>query len=570
MKITSFRIALIALILPIVIVGCGCNRKSESNSGRPAPKLTVAEPLKTLGESLFEDRAEASGVSFKLGHSGKSPLNLKETMGTGCAIADFDGDGKPDIFLVGQLGTASEGRCKLFLNQGNGVFKDATLGSGLEQPGMYMGCAVGDLDNDGLPDLLVTGYGTLKLYHNLGKGKFQDVTKSSGIDAPKPDDWFTSAGFAEVTHSGKLDLYIGRYVLFNSSSLEFCNYGKIKSACGPNFYDAQQGVFYRNLGGFKFKNATHEFGLDVAHGKCLGVVFGDVNNDGWPDLYLGNDEMPGDLFINQGGKGFKNVALESGVALSGDGQVQGAMGVDFGDYSRTGKPDLAVATYEFEPLSLYSNSESGLFSPASVTMGVDQATRIKVGFGLKLADFDNDGYLDMAVANGHIHDNQEKIDRQTTYAQPNQLFLQEQKRFVDRSKEAGPGFTTPNVGRGLAVGDLDGDGKIDIVITDLEGKARVLFNRMKATGNWITVKLHGKKTNRLGIGSKVTVKSGSEKWTVECTTGGSYLSAVDSRVHIGIGKLEKIDSIEVLWTSGGKTNVASPKINREIEVIETP
>ncbi|MCS6777222.1 MAG: CRTAC1 family protein [Chloroherpetonaceae bacterium] len=533
----------------------------------PPPAVPVAQ---SAGRSSgwFEDIARPAGIDFALGHGGKTPLVVLEVMAAGVAIADFDGDGWMDLFLVGQEGTGNTGRCALYRNLGNERFQDVTAGSGLEAPGYYMGCAVGDLDNDGRPDLLVTGYGVNRLYRNRGNFRFVDVTRQSGLESPSPTSWHTSASFADIDNDGRLDVYIGRYVIFHDKTVQLCDYGKLQASCGPLFYDPQIGSLYRNLGGFRFKDVTRQMGVDQAKGKCLGVAFADVNGDGWSDFYLANDEMPGDLFINEKGRTFREEAVMTGVALSAAGQVQGAMGIDWGDYNRDGLLDLIVTTFHFEPTSLYAATRDGVFQNRNVEAGLDQPSRPYVGFGVKWVDLDNDGWLDLPVANGHIHDNQELIDKFSAYRQPIQLFMNQQGRtFVERTAEAGPGFSTPAVGRGLAVGDLNNDGLQDLVVCDLEGPVRVLINRMTGTGNWVRVKLEGTRSNRMGIGAQVRVVAGGRTYLAEARTDGSYLSSNDPRVHIGLGKARP-ERLEVRWPSGRKTVLSRPPVNRELTIRE--
>ena len=551
----------VALAAALCLLGC---------SGRKPDARQSSVALSPAHVEWFEDRARQSGVDFQLGHGGKTPLTLLETIGTGCAVFDYDGDGHADLFFVGQTMAGQPGRCRLYHNKGDGTFEDVTRGSGLEAPGFYTGCAVGDIDNDGRPDLLVTGYGVVRLYRNLGGGKFADITRGSGLEAPSSTSWATSAGFADIDHDGKLDVYIGRYVVFNSQTIQFCKDKKdISTACGPRMYDPQVGSLYRNLGNGHFQDVTRQMGLDRAHGKCLGVAFADVNGDGWPDLYLGNDEMPGDLFINQQGKGFKEEASLRGVALSDAGTLQGAMGVDWGDLNHDGSPALAVATFQYEGTSLYTAMQDGTYKNQAIASGIAQATRPNVGFGIKLADFDNDGWLDIAQANGHVFDNEELVDTMSHYRQPIQLFLNDGKgKFLDRTPDAGPAFTTPCVGRALAVGDLDDDGRLDLVVTDLEGHARVLVNRIPSKNAWLRVRLVGTRSNRMGIGARVTAMAGNQRWRAECTTGGSYLAASDARIHFGLGAVSAIDSIEVRWPSGRQSVITSPRLSSDVTITE--
>ena len=568
--------AISAVFLAILFTP-GCHRQPPVTTPAQTAAVTnrylEARSLPADFKPWFEDVAISAGINNPMGHNGKTPLTVLEVMGPGCAVCDFDGDGHADILVAGQAGPVGGGKCKLYRNNGNGTFTDVTAGSGLEAPGNYMGIAVGDIDNDGKPDIVITGYGVVKLFRNLGNCKFQDITKNSGIEAPSSTSWATSAAFADVDRDGKLDLYIARYVIFNDKTIQFCDYG-MKASCGPIFYDPQIGSMYRNVGNGKFKDVTGEWGMDGARGKTLGAAFADVNGDGWPDLYLGNDEMPGDLYLNLGAasskaKRFKSTGVESGVGMSGAGQMQGAMGVDFGDYDHDGRPDLFVTTFEFEQKSLYHNGEGALFNIVSQQTGIGPATANFVGFGTKFIDVNNDGWLDIAIANGHIHDNQTKIDKLGAYAQPLQLFINDNGRaFVNRSLEAGTGFTTPAVGRGLATGDLNDDGLVDVVVTDVEGNLRVLMNRNQDHNNWLRITLTGTHCNRMAIGARVTVKAGEETWAAECTTGGSYLSASDPRLHFGLGKHTSVDSVTVNWPDGKQSTVKNPHVPGDLAVVE--
>jgi hypothetical protein len=553
-----------AAVLPcacLLVLG-GCN----GASGAAAPKGAVV-PASAKG--WFEDRTQTMGIHYRWGVHKPAPLVVLDQMGGGCAIVDYDVDDWPDLFLVGQPNVGDTGRSALYHNNRDGTFTDVTTGSGLETPGFYMGCAAGDVDNDGKPDLLVTGYGVVRLFRNLGAGKFQDVTAASGLTAPSRESWATSAGFADVDRDSRLDLYVGRYVIFNSKTRQLCDYGGVKASCGPRFYDPQFGSLYRNLGGFKFADRTKPWGLGDQNGKTLGVIWGDVNDDGWPDLYLGNDEMPGDLYVNQKGKGFLNEALPANVALAADGTAQGAMGVDLADCNRDGRPDLFVSTFQGEPDSFYLSAGGGIFENATVPWGLDAPTRFKVGWGAKFLDVDNDGYPDLGLTNGHVYDTAEKVDRMSTYPQPLQLFMNDRGRgWVDRTADAGPAFTAPAVGRGLASGDLNNDGLTDLVVADLQGPVRVLINQAPQRGKWLRVALRGTKSNRMGLGAKVKVRAGDRLWTAESTTSGSYLSSSDPRVAFGLGETESIDQVEVLWPSGARSVVKAPRVPGEIVVEE--
>lgn len=552
---------MLGLGLTLAMSSTGC----DTGAAATQPAGAIAGPA-----DWFADTTLAAGIDWKQGHGGRSPLTVLETTGSGCAVEDFDGDDHLDILLVGQADTGNTGRCALYRGSGDGRFTEATKGSGLEEPAFYLGCMVGDLDNDGRPDLLLTGYGELRLFRNEGGMRFREVDARE-LRSPDPTTWHTSATFGDIDNDGLLDIYVGAYVIYNETTQKFCDYGGVKASCGPKFYDPLFGRLYRNLGGMRFKDVTTEWGLTDQHGKCLGAAFADVNDDGWIDLYLGNDEMPGDLYINQAGRRFVNRGVDSGVALSFDGQMQGAMGVDFADFNRDGLLDLFVTTYEFEPASLYLNEGSGSFRYGSMDLGIDSITRPMVGFGTRFVDVDNDGWLDIAVANGHIHDNHKELDSMNDYRQPMQLFMSDQgRRLVDRSKEAGHGFLLPAVGRGLATGDFNEDGKVDLLMTDLESSPRLLINRSPSGGNWLRVGLTGSKANRDGIGAKLVLTGpDGARWTAECARGGSYLSSSEPVVHFGLGDVTKLSGLEVRWPGGGIQQVSVNGVNRLIQVKES-
>lgn len=553
-----------ALAALIFVCAAGCRPPAAAPAPEPDAAARAAAP------AWFQDVSGTAGISWRQGHHGRTPLPVLEMMGTGCAVRDFDGDGIPDLFFVGQKGTGNTGRCALYRGAIGPAYRDVTAGSGLAVPGMFMGCGAADLDNDGLPDIVLTGYGTNRLFRNLGGMRFKDVTTGSGLESTGPSDWRSAVAIADVDRDGLLDLYLGRYVVFHKDVPQLCDYGKLQSSCGPKFYDPQFGTLHRNQGSLRFTDMTRSWGLPNQHGKCLGATFCDIDRDGWPDLYLGNDEVPGDLFVNEKGRRFRNEGLLAGVSLAGDGQMQGAMGVDFGDFNRDGEFDLFITTFEFEPASLYSGQGGRLFRNVSTEVGLEHPTRSLVGFGTKFADFDNDGWADLAIANGHIHDNQNQIDSNSHYPQPLQLFMNRRgEAFEDRSGEAGPGFSTPCVGRGLATGDLDRDGRVDLLVTDLEGAPRVLLNRMGGTGSWLRVRLQGRKSNRDAVGARVEVRAAGADWTAEVTTGGSYFSAMEPILHFGLGSATSVDSVEVWWPSGRTGKVAGPRVNSEI-LLEEP
>lgn len=546
---------LLSLALALGGTGAGClHSRAES------PTASSSE--------WFTEEAEARGLRLPTEYRGKRPLNIRQTAGAGVALFDFDDDGGLDVFLVGREEFNPGGRGALFRNRGDGTFENRTEGSGLDVPGLWHGCAVGDYDNDGRSDLLLTGFGDCRLFRNLGHGRFRDVTLASGLEVPSKVAWATSAAFGDVNRDGLADLYIGRYVRFTSRDLQLCNYRGVAAACGPKSYDPQYGSLYLNRGGGKFEDVTRSWGLEHQEGKTLGVTFGDANGDRFPDLYLANDEVPGNLYLNLQGKRFREAGAASGTAGSATGEVQGGMGVDWGDYSGDGLQDLFVATFQFEDHSLYRNLGSGLFEHVSRASGLGESTRAFVGFGARLADFDRDGRLDVMTANGHIQDNVREVDASASYAQRLQFFRNlDGSRFAEVGPEAGKVFERPIVGRGLAVGDVDNDGDPDAVVTDLEGPPVLLINRSGGGAHWISVRLVGRKSNRMGLGAVVRARTGDLTQVRESRTCGSYLSSQDPRLLFGLGRATRVD-LEVQWPSGRMSKLRGVAVDQQVTVTE--
>jgi hypothetical protein len=520
------------------------------------------------------DVAKKAGIDFGLSHHGKSPLNIMETLGCGCAFLDYDNDGWLDVFLVGQPTSA------LFRNKGDGTFENVTAQSGITRPSNWMGCAVGDYDNDGYPDLFVTGYGDCALYHNNARNRdghgaiFTEVTQQAGI---VNHDWTTSAAFADADGDGWLDLYVASYVEFNEKTIQTCTYRGVPSACGPRFYDAQKGRFYRNVGNGRFVEATKQFGFDTAHGKGLGVIFSDYDNDGKIDLYVANDETPADHFRNRGNGKFENVGVLVGTAYDHDGQVQGGMGVDFGDYDNDGDLDLIVGTFHLEPNSLYQNDGKGGFAEVSVPAGIAEATLRHVAFSVRFFDYNHDGWLDLLITNGHVQDNVHKFDASTHYAQPMQLFRNRRDgRFEEVTRLAGAVFQRRLVGRGAAFGDYDNDGDVDVLVSDLEGPALLLQNQIgnqritqyAIRRNWLIVDCIGTQSNRDAIGARVTLNVGGKKRLAEVQRGVGYMSASDKRVHFGLGDARTVERVEVRFPSGRVVVRKNVKVNQVVTIKE--
>lgn len=530
------------LILSVLLTGC-------PSPGTPPPP----PPTQTTNRSesvLFEDEYAASGIQFVIKKQ-RSPLNILETIGHGVGLFDADGDGRIDILLL------APDKVVLYKNQGEYHFQDISAGSGLRQPGYWTGVAVGDYDNDGKPDLYLSGYNASALYHNEGGGHFKAVTEQAGLSAHPPSadigDWRTSAGFADLDNDGKLDLYVCCYAEFGPKSQEFCGdkaAGKHFS-CSPEIYTPLRGSLYRNLGNGQFQDITEQAGLNVASGRALGVAFADYNDDGRLDIALANDVRPGDLFENRGGLRFVNQGVASGTAFDPLGHPHGGMGIDWADYDGDGHPDLFVATYEKEAKSLYRNLGTGFFADVGLDANLSDSMSPWVMFGSRFLDYDNDGRPDLMVTSGHVLDNTAAVTPGTAYRQPVQLFRNDDgKRFEEATARLGSKARTPIVGRGLAVGDLNNSGWLDVVITNLDGSPMLLRNRAQNGHHWITVRLVGTKSNRDGIGARVTVRAGGRTQVCDASSSGSYLTANDPRLHFGLGRATQVESVTVRWPSG--------------------
>jgi hypothetical protein len=528
------------------------------------------------GPIVFEDVQPTSSVDFRLSYAAGQEPGIKETIGHPAALIDADGDGLLDILLAGP------DRVALFRNMGGWRFQEMA-GSGFRQKGYWQGVAVGDVDNDGRPDVYLSGYGCAGLYLNQGGGRFRDVTAASGLATPpgppweegRADRWQTSAAFADVDRDGRLDLYVTCYVeLGNKTGLCVYPHG-ITTACSPTQFSPQRGTLYRNQGGARFVDVTRAYGLSGAHGNGLGVAFGDVNGDGYPDLYLANDQLPGDLYLNQAGRRFVNIGTPSGTAFGPDGSPQAGMGVDFGDYDNDGREDLVVTTYQREPTSLYHNDggavtgstsdDTSSFTNVAYPSHLGAATTNSVGWGVKWADFDNDGLLDLAIANGHPLFRIRQIEPSFDTRQRFQLFRNQGSGLFAEMTAVGNGLPRAIAGRALCAGDLDNDGKVDLLISDIDGQPLLLRNLSPARNHWLTVRLEGRPEIE---GAVVTVRSGTRRWTRRSTTGGSYLAASDPRVHFGLGESGAVEEVRVRWPSGRTTVRRNVPADREVTIQE--
>jgi enediyne biosynthesis protein E4 len=520
---------------------------SGASCPRTPPKDATTPSSVTAGSPAFREVTKEAGLSYLWEIAGSRPLNILQTIGNGCAFLDFDGDGSLDILLVGA-------KPALFKGDGKGHFTPSSALPSLS--GHFLGCAVGDYDGDGFPDLYLSAYRGGTLLHNEQGKSFIDVTAASGL---KPQPWGTSCAWVELTPgSGKLDLVVANYAKFGPEPgiTQLCD-GKdidgkpVLTSCGPRHYEPVKATLFRNQGGGKFVGET----LAQTTGRGLGIAACDFNSTGKLSLSFANDEIAGDLLQTTEPGRFKNIGQEAGTAYDRDSNVHGGMGTDWGDYDNDGKLDLVAATFQNEPKSLYHNEGNDFFTDVSYPVGLGAATRPFVAFGTRFFDYDNDGWLDLAFANGHVQDNIARIDKSTTYRQTSQLFhnrgavAKNEPQFEEVSAKLAA-LSKPMVGRGLATGDYDNDGKVDLLIVDSEGEPLLLHNETPTQGHWVGLALEGSKSNRSGYGARVTLEAGGQKLVRDCRADGSYLSSSDSRVHFGLGAAAKVDKLEIRWPNG--------------------
>jgi hypothetical protein len=501
---------------------------------------------------LFRDDAKAAGLHFTFVNGATAQKQLPETMSGGVGLLDYDGDGRLDVYLV-QGGAFPPGPSpcpsgdRLFRNRGDGTFEDVTRASGLAAfPGGYgHGVAVGDYDNDGRPDLFVTRWRSYALYHNRGGGRFEDVTAAAGLGGDR--DWPTSSAFADLDGDGDLDLYVCHYLAWDADQPEVCrspSTGRV-SPCDPQRFAARPDHLFRNEGGW-FVDVTKEAGILDHDGRGLGVVAADFDEDGRLDLFVANDGTANFLFLNRGGMMFEEAGHASGVAAAGGGGYRAGMGVARGDLDGDGRIDVAVTNFFGESTTFYQNLGGGLFTDRTAAVGLAAPSRYRLGFGIAFLDADDDGRLDLFTANGHIADDRPEIP----YEMPAQLMLGGANgRLTDVSAGAGPPFQVPRLGRGLVVGDLDDDGRVDAILVGHEGSVAYCHNAGPG-GHSITLRLEGTTSNREAVGARVVVEAGGRRQVADRFGGGSYQSASDPRLHFGLGAAARVDAVEVRWPSG--------------------
>ena len=536
---------------------------------------SVAGVPQAAPRPLFADvPSSASGITWRHVNGRSSEYYLPETTGAGCAFLDYDNDGWMDIYLV------NSGKCDffspnpplhnaLYQNNRNGTFTDVTAGARVAGGGYGMGAAVGDYDGDGWPDLYLTQYGRSVLYHNNRDGTFTDVTERAGVAAA---GWGSSAVWFDYDNDGRVDLFVCRFVNFERTKNKFC--GNERTAeryyCIPNAYEPSHSWLFHNNGDGTFTDVSQESGIAKALGKAWGVVATDVNNDGWMDLFVANDTMANFLFLNKGNGKFEEMGVASGVGYSQDGRPRSGMGVDSADFDQDGWQDLFVTNVDQEMYSIYHNNQDLTFDDLAVPMGLGQTTRLLSGWGVKFFDYDNDGDLDLFIANGHPDDKIEEHSSHVMYKEPLLLFHNNGQRLENVSAKAGPTFERSFAARGMAVGDFNNDGGLDVLVAVNGGVPLLLRNVAAPENHWLGIRLIGKKSNPDAIGARITWQAGNLKRGRLKVGGGSYLSSHDPREVLGIGKRTKIDKLEIRWPQpGGRTETfTDPPIDRYITITE--
>ena len=541
-----------------------------------APEFAYEGPLPSI---QYHDIADDAGLTFQ--HVAADPARKEyiiETTGSGVALIDFDQDGLLDIFFAnGSRWDADHSEPelsnRLFRNRGGLEFVDVTESAGLVRGGWGQGACVGDYDNDGYPDLLVTFFGRDALYRNLGDGSFADVTEPAGL-ADDDRRWSAGCAFLDYDRDGLLDLAVANYLEFDRASVprpgenELCEYLGNPVVCGPRGLPGGTNALYRQVSPGRFANATAESGFNEPSGYyCFSVLPGDFDEDGWTDVYIACDSSPSILFRNNRDGTFSDEGLLSGTALSADGMEQGGMGTDAGDFDGDGRMDIVKTNFDADIPSLYLNEGDGLYSDLAVRAGLGVNTHF-VGWGVAFLDIDHDGLEDLFMANGHVYPEADKLGGKSRFQQTwNVYWNTRQGGFVDVSARAGPGITTARSGRGAAFGDLDNDGDIEIVVNNLDSAPSLLVNRAESA-NWLRVRLRGVSSNRDGLGSVVRVQAGQLNLVREARSGGSFLSSSDHRLHFGLDGTERVDKIEVRWPNGRIETFGPSDVNREIAVVE--
>ncbi len=551
---------------------------------KPDPAKDSQAANADLGVS-FINVARESGLNVKTIFGGEHKNKyLLETTGCGAAFYDYDNDGWLDIFLVN--GTRLEGFpagsepiSRLFRNNRDGTFTDVTMKAGVGHAGWGQGCCIGDYDNDGWDDLFVTYFGKNVLYHNNGDGTFTNVSEKAGV-ASTGKRWSTGCAFVDYDRDGKLDLFVANYINMDLATAPVpesgpCLYKSVMVACGPPGLEGSKNILYHNNGDGTFTDVSEKAGITGANGTYgLGVLTADFDNDGWPDIYVADDSTASALYQNKKNGKFQDIAIEAGCALSPDGKPQAGMGVSAADYDMDGNLDIVKTNFAGDTPSLYHNLGGASFEDTTFTAGLGTHTQF-LGWGCGFFDMDNDGWPDILICNGHVYPEVEQLKTEAGYAQRKLVYQNLRNgHFADVSFQVGPGISDPSASRGAAFGDFDNDGDIDVVINCVNDYPQLLRCDSKLDHNWIKIRTIGTKSNRSGIGARITCvthlpgETKPHSQIDEVRSGGGYFSQNDLRVHFGLGKAEKVDTIEIRWPSGQMDTLKDVKVNQLVYVKE--
>jgi hypothetical protein len=520
--------------------------------------MVAAAPTAQRAAIKLGDVAAEAGLDLVNVSGGPAKDYIVDANGNGAAFFDYDNDEDLDVLIVNgstreRFAQGGDQMLALYQNDGGGRFRNVTSSSGFDRRGWGSGVCVGDIDNDGASDIYITAFGADAMWRNTGKGTFVDVTRRAGFDEMR---WGTSCAFADYDHDGFLDLYVANYVAFEEGTIPArgttanCRFMATDVFCGPKQLTGDLDILYRNNGDGTFSDVTARAGVRDPGYYGFGVVFTDLNDDGWADIYVANDSVPNLLFRNRGNGTFVEEGLLSGAALSSDGRSQAGMGVDAGDYNGDGLPDLVVTNFSHDYNTLYENGPAGVFTDRSYATGIAATAGPYLGWGVKLIDIDNDGRLDLFIANGHVYPEVDKHGLGTRYHQRKQVFINEGTRFRHASAEIGGALLLEKSSRGAAFGDYDNDGDIDALVINMNDRPTLLRNDTTSGHHWITIRLVGAKSNRSAIGARVRLEAGKRRQTTTVRGDGSYLSHSDMRAHFGLGAAARVDRVEIRWPSG--------------------
>jgi hypothetical protein len=551
-------------------------------SGAAGLLVFVAAALPRASDTTvikLTDVAPQAGLTLRNVHGDLTKDYILDTNGNGAAWFDYDNDEDLDLLIVNgstrdRIKQGGDPMVALYRNDGKGHFTDVTAGSGLSARGWGMGACVADFDNDGFEDVYVTAFGPNVLYHNNGNGTFTDVTRRAGVGDAR---WSTGCAFGDYNRDGNIDLFVANYLAFDERKIpkrgasSNCRYMSVEVFCGPVGLPVESNILYRNNGDGTFTDVTQSAGIKDKGSYGFGVLFSDLNEDGWPDIFVANDSVPSVFFRNNHDGTFTDDGLVSGLALSGDGRKQAGMGVDAGDYDGDGHLDIIVSHFSEDYHTLYENSGRGLFTDVSYKTGIAVAPLRYMGWGVGFVDIDNDGLLDIFVANGHVFPEIDRYGGGTTFLQRKQLFHNMgNKRFKEIATEVGGGLIVEKSSRGAAFGDYDNDGDIDILVVNMNDRPTLLRNETTGGNHWISIRTvggatplpGGMKSNRDGIGARIRLTAGGRTETVEVRSGGSYLSQNDSRAHFGLGNAVRVDRVEIAWPSGRVETIGGLPVDR--------